>query len=376
MKIVRHSARARVAAVGIATTGALFLAGCGAANEASAPAAGGDAAGAAQSELSGSIAGAGASSQAAAMEAWVAGFNVANPGVQVNYDPVGSGGGREQFVSGATAFGGSDAYLDEEELPAALERCGGNVLELPAYISPIAIAFNLEGVESVNLQPQTIARIFTKQITDWSDPAIAADNGGTALPALPITVVHRSDESGTTENFQEYLAAVAPDVWTLEPDGNWPAEFQGEAAPQTAGVVQAIGAGNGTIGYADASQIGDLGTVAVGVGSEYVEYSPEAAAEIVSASAQVEGRPEGSFAIDIDYANAPAGTYPVVLVSYELACGTYPEQETADLVKAFFSFVVSEEGQQAAAENAGSAPISDEQRQQFQAAIDGITTAA
>ncbi len=379
MKIVRHSARARVAAVGIATTGALFLAGCGAANEAPAPAPAGGAGGApaSESQLEGSIAGAGASSQAAAMEAWVAGFNVANPGVTVNYDPVGSGGGREQFTSGATAFGGSDAYLDEEELPLALERCGGNVLELPAYISPIAIAFNLEGVDTVNLQPQTIAQIFTQQITNWNDPVIAADNAGTTLPDLPITVVHRSDESGTTENFQEYLAAVAPDVWTLEPDGNWPAEFQGEAAPQTAGVVQAIGAGNGTIGYADASQIGDLGTVAVGVGGEFVEYSPEAAAEIVSASPQNdEGRPEGSFAIDIDYANAPAGTYPVVLVSYELACGTYPEQETADLVKAFFSFIISEEGQQAAAENAGSAPISDEQRQQFQAAIDGITAAA
>jgi len=373
VKTLRHSARARIAAVGLATTGALFLAGCGAANEGGAPA-GGEAG---DSGLSGSIAGAGASSQAAAMQAWVAGFNSANPGVQVNYDPVGSGGGREQFTAGGTAFGGSDAYLDEEELPLALERCGGNVIELPAYISPIAVAFNLEGVDTLNLQPQTIAQIFTKQIANWNDPAIAADNAGATLPDLPITVVHRSDESGTTENFQDYLAAVAPDVWTFEVSGDWPAEIQGEAAPQTAGVVQAVGAGNGTIGYADASQVGDLGTVAVGVGGEFVEYSPEAAAEVVSASPQNdEGRPEGSFAIDIDYANAPAGTYPVVLVSYELACGSYPDQETADLVKAFFSYVVSEEGQQAAADNAGSAPISEEQRGQFQAAIDSISAGA
>ncbi|WP_300012207.1 phosphate ABC transporter substrate-binding protein PstS [Pseudonocardia sp.] len=371
MKTLRHSARARIAAVGLATSGALLLAGCGAANETAAPA-GGDG----DTELSGSIAGAGASSQAAAMQAWVAGFNSTNPGVQVNYDPIGSGGGREQFTAGGTDFGGSDAYLDEEELPAALERCGGNVLELPAYISPIAVAFNLEGVDTLNLQPQTIAAIFTQQITNWNDPAIAADNAGATLPDLPITVVHRSDESGTTENFQDYLAAVAPDTWTFEVSGDWPAEIQGEAAPQTAGVVQAIGAGNGTIGYADASQVGDLGTVAVGVGGEFVEYSPEAAAEVVSASPRVEGRPDGSFAIDIDYANAPAGTYPVVLVSYELACGTYSDQQTADLVKAFFSYVVSEEGQQAAADNAGSAPISDEQREQFQAAIDSISAGA
>ncbi|WP_372451464.1 phosphate ABC transporter substrate-binding protein PstS [Pseudonocardia oceani] len=368
---MRHSARARIAAVGLATSGALLLAGCGAANESAAPAGGGG------SELSGSIAGAGASSQAAAMQAWVAGFNSTNPGVQVNYDPVGSGGGREQFIAGGTAFGGSDAYLDEEELPAAVERCGGNVLELPAYISPIAIAFNLEGVDTLNLSPAVIAGIFAKQITNWNDPAIAADNAGATLPDLPITVVHRSDESGTTENFQEYLAAVAPDVWTYEVSGDWPTEVQGEAAPQTAGVVQAIGAGNGTIGYADASQVGDLGVAAVGVGGEFVEYSPEAAAEVVAASQQVEGdRPAGSFAIDIDRQNAPAGTYPIVLVSYELACGTYPNQETADLVKAFFSYVVSEEGQQAAADNAGSAPISDAQRTEFQAAIDSITASA
>jgi phosphate transport system substrate-binding protein len=372
VQTMRHGSRARIAAVGAVTAGALLLAGCGAANEA-APAGGGAPAG---EQVSGSIAGAGASSQAAAMQAWIAGFNGANPDATVNYDPVGSGGGREQFVAGGTAFGGSDAYLDEEELPAATERCGGNVLELPLYISPIAVAFNLEGVDSLNLKPATIAGIFAKKITDWSDPAIAADNPGTTIPAGPITVVHRADESGTTENFQEYLAAVAPDVWTYEVSGEWPAEIQGEAAPQTSGVVSAIQGGTGTIGYADASQIGELGTVAVGVGSEFVSYSPEAAAQIVDASPKVEGRPEGSFALDLARDTTEAGTYPIVLVSYTLACGTYPDQETADLVKAFITYMASEEGQQAAAENAGSAPISAEQRQQFQAAIDGITAGA
>ncbi len=371
MKIVRHRERARIAAAGLAA-GALLLTGCGAANEQAAPT-GGEGSG---SELSGSIAGAGASSQAAAMQAWIAGFNTANPGATVNYDPVGSGGGREQFIAGGTAFGGTDAYLDEEELPQATERCGGNVLELPAYISPIAVAFNLEGVDTLNLGPATIAGIFSKQITTWDDPAVAADNPGVTLPAQPITVVHRSDESGTTENFQEYLAAVAPEIWTYEVSGDWPAEIQGEAAPQTSGVVSAIQGGNGTIGYADASQVGELGTVAVGVGSEFVAYSPEAAAAIVESSPQVEGRPEGSFALDLQRDTTESGNYPIVLVSYELACGSYPEQETADLVKAFLGYVISEEGQQAASDNAGSAPISDTQRQEFQTAIDGISAGA
>jgi phosphate transport system substrate-binding protein len=250
------------------------------------------------------------------------------------------------------------------------------VLEIPAYISPIAVAFNLEGVDRPNLSPAAIGGIFAKKITMWNDPAIAADNAGVALPDLPITVVHRSDESGTTENFQEYLAAAAPEAWTFEVSGDWPGAVQGEAAPQNAGVVQALGAGNGTIGYADASQVGDLGVAAVGVGSEFVQYSPEAAAQIVDASTRVQGRPEGSFAIDLERDTTASGTYPIVLVSYELACGSYPNQQTADLVKAFLSYVVSEEGQQAAADNAGSAPISDEQRQQFQAAIDAISASA
>ena len=370
MKIVRHRKRARVAAAGL-SAGALLLTGCGAANEPAAPPTGGGGDGG--TELSGSIAGAGASSQAAAMQAWVAGFNSANPGVTVNYDPVGSGGGREQFEAGATDFGGSDAYLDEEELPGTVERCGGNVLELPAYVSPIAIAFNLEGVDTLNLSPATIAGIFTQRITKWNAAAIAADNLGVALPDMPITVVHRADESGTTENFQEYLAAVAPDIWTFEVSGDWPAEIQGEAAPQTSGVVSAIGAGDGTIGYVDASQVGDLGVAVVGVGSEFVPYSPEAAAAVVDASPRVEGHPEGSFALDLERDTTASGVYPIVLVSYELACGTYPDQETADLVKAFLGYVISPEGQQASADNAGSAPISDAQRAQFQAAIDGIT---
>lgn len=374
MKTLRHSARARIAAVGLATSGALLLAGCGAANETAAPpAAGGDAA---ATELSGSISGAGASSQAAAMQAWIAGYNATQPGVTVNYDPVGSGGGREQFIAGGTVFGGSDAYFDEEELPAAQERCGGDVLELPLYISPIAIAFNLEGVETLNLQPATIAGIFAGQITNWNDPTIVADNPDATLPDLAITPVHRSDESGTTENFVEYLAATAPDVWTYEVSGDWPAELPGEAGAQTAGVVQAVTAGNGAIGYADASQVGDLGVASVGVGSEFVAYSPEAAAAIVAASPRVDEASSTNFSIDLARDTTESGSYPIVLVSYTLACGTYEDQAEADIVKSFLSFLVSAEGQDAAAGNAGSAPISDENRTAYQGAVDAITAGA
>jgi phosphate transport system substrate-binding protein len=373
VKIVRHRTSARIAAVGIATSGALLLAGCGAANEAGAQA--GDAGG---SSVSGSIAGAGATSQQAAQDAWIAGFGEANPEATVAYDGGGSGAGREQFIAGGIQYAGSDAYLDEEELPAAKARCtGGDIVELPLYISPIAIAFNLPGVETLNLSPATIAGMFTGAITTWDDPAIAAENPGVTLPAgLAVTPVNRSDDSGTTENFAEYLSATAPAVWTYEPDGVWPAELAGgEAASGTSGVVGAISGGEGTIGYADASQTTDLGKVSVLVGTEYVAPDPAAAAAVVEASPRVESQGQYSFAVDLQRDSTTAGTYPVVLVSYLIACATYPDAAQADLVKAYFTYMASAEGQEAAASNAGSAPISDAQRTTFQPAIDAISAA-
>jgi phosphate transport system substrate-binding protein len=307
------------------------------------------------------------------MEAWIAGFQSANPDVTISYDPVGSGGGREQFVAGGTAFGGSDAALEEDELTGAQERCGGpdNLVEYPGYISPIAIVYNLEGVEELQLSPDALAGIFAQQITTWTDPAIAETNPDADLPDERITPVNRSDESGTTENFAEYLAAVVPDVWDFEVDGNWPVKG-GEAASGTSGVVDAVGAGNGTIGYADASQAGDLGVAGIGVGDEFAQPTAEAASAVVAASEQTEGGGQYSFTYDLARDTTESGTYPIVLVSYEMACTQYDSQEEADLVKGFENYILSEEGQQAAADNAGSAPLSQELRDEFQPAVDAI----
>lgn len=360
MKLKRHSA-----VLALAATSVLLVSACGAANEPANPAGG---------NLSGTIAGAGATSQAAAMQAWIAGFTRVAPDVTVNYDPVGSGGGREQFIAGGTAFAGTDAYLDKEELPKAKQRCGGDVVEVPLYISPIAIIYQLEGVDKLNLRPATIAGIFAQKITNWNDPAIAADNPGVALPNLRITSAHRSDKSGTTENFADYLKAVAPEVWTFKVSGDWPVSG-GAAAQGTSGLVGAVKAGNGTIGYADASQVGDLRIANVGVGGGFVKPTAEAALTVLQASTRVEGRGDHSFAYNVARNTTQSGAYPIVLVSYLLACGTYQNRADGGLVKAFFTYVASKEGQQAAAKNAGSAPISDALRIQLQPAIDAIGTA-
>lgn len=330
----------------------------------------------ASSSLTGTLIGAGASSQGSAQEAWVAGFQTANEGVTVTYDPTGSGAGRETFQQGASAFAGSDRAFKSDELSAGpFDSCAADsgIVEFPAYISPIAIIFNLEGIDSLNLDADTVARIFSGEITKWNDPAIAAHNEGVQLPDANISAVHRSDESGTTGNFTEYLAAAAPDAWTVGSIESWPAEFGGEGAQGTSGVVDAVTNAAGTIGYADASRAGELGTVAIQVGEEFVSYSPEAAAAVVDASSLEEGRGEHDLAIALDRTSTEAGVYPIVLVSYLIGCEAYADAANAELVKAYFGYIVSEEGQNAAAEAAGSAPISADLRAQVETAIAAIS---
>jgi phosphate transport system substrate-binding protein len=323
------------------------------------------------SNLSGTLNGAGATSQEAAMAGWQKGFQTANSDTTVNYDAVGSGGGVEQFLSGGVQFAGSDAYLTDDQITQAQDQCGGPAYEFPVYVSPIAIIYNLDGVDELNLSPSTLASIFAGKITTWDDPAIAADNPDANLPSDTIAPVHRSDESGTTFNFTDYLSQTAGDVWTYGPVETWPIKG-GEAADGTSGVVSAVTEGSGTIGYADASQAGDLGKANVKVGSEFVGPSQDAAAKILDESTPVSGRGDGDLALDVNRTTEASGTYPVVLVSYHIVCSTYGAQSTVDLVKGFESYVISEEGQSTAASTAGSAPITSAIRDKAQAAIDKI----
>jgi len=361
----------RIAA--IVTAGAVALTACGSDPEG---ASGSNTDGGSESNLSGELSGAGASSQEAAMNAWRAGFGASNPEVTVSYDPAGSGAGRTQFGEGAVAFAGTDAVMDDEERAAATESCGSDALHLPLYISPIAVVYNLEGVDDLQLSPATIAGIFNQQIKKWNDPKIAADNPGAQLPDTAITPVNRSDESGTTENFTEYLAATAGEAWPHEPSGDWPVSGS-QSAQGTSGVVQTVTGGQGTIGYADASQAGNLGVAKVKVGDKFVEYSAEAAAKIVDESPKLEGGVEHDLAIELQRDTTAEGTYPIVLVSYTVVCSDYTNAKAnmsgkGELVKAFVSYMASKEGQEAAGGAAGSAPISDTLRAEVEAALEAI----
>ncbi|MDO8121668.1 phosphate ABC transporter substrate-binding protein PstS [Isoptericola sp. b490] len=375
MKLNRHSRMAGAAAVMGAL--ALTLAACGSDNNTTPGASGSSvdtsASASGGTSLSGELVGAGSSAQEKAMDAWRAGFQNANPDVTVSYDPIGSGGGRTKFISGATDFAGSDAALSGDEISKADARCApGTAMDLPVYISPIAIVYNLPSVKDLQLSPDTIAKIFDNKITTWDDPAIKADNPDATLPSDPIVMVHRSDESGTTHNFTDYLAQAAPDAWPYKASGDWP-NNGGQSAQGTSGIIQTVQGAKGTISYADASQAGSLGVAKVKVGDTYVAYTADAAAAVVADSPRDTSRAAGDIVVNIDRKTTDPTHYPIVLLSYQIACTSYQDQATADKVKAWLTWVSSSEGQQAGSQASGSAPISDALRADIQKSIDMIS---
>lgn len=326
------------------------------------------------SALRGTIDGSGSSAQGSAQEVWVAGFQRANASVTVNYDPAGSGAGREAFLAGGTDFAGSDSALSDEELAGDFEGCapGSKAIDLPLYISPIAVIFNVDGVDELRLSADLVAAIFAADIERWDDPRLVELNPDADLPDAPITAVHRSDDSGTTKNFTDYLAQAAPDAWGAEADDAFPFPV-GESAQGNSGVVSAVTNGRNTIGYADASKAGGLGVASLLVGDQFVAPSAEAAAAIVDVSPRQPGRAEHDLALDLDRTPDEPGIYPLVLVSYLIVCEKYPDAETAEIVTQYVRYIASEAGQLASQEAAGSAPISESLRTEVIQALDSIT---
>lgn len=329
--------------------------------------------------ISGNFQGAGASSQQSAVEAWIAGFQGANPDAKIAYNPSGSGAGEQTFLTGATAWAGSDKALADDEVEQSKSVCAdGTAFDVPVYVSPIAVIFNLKGVSDagkhINMDADTIAKIFDGKITKWNDPAIADQNKDLTLPDTAITVVHRSDKSGTTQNFVSYFKDQAPDSWTYDLSENWPNEV-GQGAKGTSGVVSTVKQADGTIGYADFSQVGDLGTVAVKVGDSYNEISAEAGSKVIEDSKQddtVKG--DNRIVIKINHATEAKGAYPIVLVSYDIVCPAYKDTKQAEFAKAWLTYVTSDEGQKAAQDAAGTAPLPSSLKSEITKSIEAIKT--
>lgn len=309
------------------------------------------------SGVSGTLNGAGSTAQQKAQQAWTAGFITTNSGANINYNANGSGGGVTNFNAGAVDFAGTDSPLNaaKGQIAAANARCGAPAIEVPVYVSPIAIVFNVPGVTSLNLDASTIAKIFKGQITKWNDSAIQNLNKSAHLPNLAITPVHRSDSSGTTNNFTSYLNKAAGSVWTDKAASDWPLTG-GTSAKGTSGVVQVLKQASGAIAYVDHSQAKGLNAAGIQAGTSFVMPSAASAARAVELSKQQTGRGATDYALSVERTSTDSTAYPITLVSYLLACPTYPASSEA-LVKAYLLYVVSNQGQQLAATQTGSTPL-------------------
>ncbi|MDQ1739245.1 MAG: phosphate transport system substrate-binding protein, partial [Pseudonocardiales bacterium] len=225
---------------------------------------------------SGSLKAEGSTAQKNAMEQWIKSFQDSCSGTTITYNGTGSGAGVSNFIAKQADFAGSDSALDpaKGEVAKATAVCGSPALNLPMVTGPIAVAYKVNGVKDLTLTPQVITRIFLGKITSWDDPAIKALNPAASLPSTPITVFYRSDSSGTTQNFEKYLAANDPTDFTSKPDkDSSKAGFAGQGKTGSQGVQQAIGSTDGAIGYVEWSFAvsGNLNTAKVDNGGGPVE---------------------------------------------------------------------------------------------------------
>ncbi|MGV9802147.1 phosphate ABC transporter substrate-binding protein PstS [Mycobacterium sp. NPDC003449] len=293
-------------------------------------------------------------------------------GKNLSYNPTGSGAGREQFIAKQVDFAGSDSALSGDQIKAAADRCGGNpAWNLPVVFGPVAMAYNLEGVDKLVVNGDLLAKIFQGQITKWNDPAIAALNEGVNLPDTDVKPIYRSDSSGTTDNFQKYLAAAAPQAWT-KGDGS---EFNGgagEGAQKSSGVVQAVQATPGAIGYVEKgfAEQAQLPFAQIDSGAGAVELTDDTAAKAIDAAKfAAEGN---DLALDLNslYGTKEAGAYPLVLATYEIVCSKGYDADTAAAVKSFLT-VAANQGQ-ANLSAAGYVPLPDAFKERLETSIDAI----
>lgn len=337
----------------IAMTAVLALAACG--SDQTSGGSGGGASGNSADCPTGTLKAEGSSAQKNAIEAAIKSYQTKCTGATINYNSSGSGAGIKNFTAGQVDFAGSDSALKPEEATAAETQCGSPAWNLPMVTGPIAIAYNLKGVDGLVLSAEVAAKIFGGAITTWNDPAIAALNPGKTLPATAIKVYFRSDESGTTDNFTKYLKAAAGSAATIEVDKKWKGTV-GEGKEKSAGVASAVKAQDGGVTYVEWSYAkqNSLGIAAINTGSGPVALTSESVGAMVASAAQ-----KGSgndLSLTLDYATKTPGAYPINLVTYEIVCSKYKDPAKAKLVKSFLTHFASPTVQKAL-ENDGYAPL-------------------
>jgi len=376
VKIQSH--RRLTSVTGIALVGALALSACGSDSNATPGSASGGGTTSAADCATGTVNAEGSSAQKNAIEQAITDFQAACPDATLNYNPTGSGAGIKQFIAGQVDFAGSDSALKDVakagstsiEQADADKTCGSPAWNLPMVTGPIAVAFNVKGVDKLVLTPAVAAKIFGGAITTWNDPAITAINPGVTLPAEAIKVFFRSDESGTTENFTKYLHTAAAAEWPADPAKKW--SGKGEGKEKSAGVANAVKSTEGGVTYAEWSYAKDnkLGIAQIDNGAGPVELTGPAVAKAVGVATQAgDGN---NIKLKLDYATKEAGAYPILLVTYEIVCSKAKDPAKAKLVRAFLkSFAAPAE--QTKLQGIGYAPLPATVQAKVAAAINALS---
>ncbi len=345
----------RVRAIGVlAASGALALTACSAnatsSPSAASPGTGGTKASAGAAGIAcGAAAGlqaSGSTAQQYAMQYWIKNYTRACPDTKINYTGNGSGDGQDEFLQGKTAFAGSDSPLSAEQIDQSEKVCpGGHAVHLPMVGGPIAVGFHLPGVDRLILDAPTLAKIFNGQITTWNDPAIARLNKGAKLPSTPIKQFHRSDSSGTTDNFTAYLGAVAPDAWPYGHSKEWKGKG-GTGVKGSSDLAAQVRRTAGAIGYFELpyAVARMIRTVSLDTGAP-----APVDANVISASQAIAGaEPAGDsdLVLKLDYTTKAPGAYPIDVVTYEIVCNKGNKASTWPATKAFLTYVASQKGQE------------------------------
>ncbi len=332
--------RRQATTVGVAVVAAaLSLAACSSSSSTSTASTGSTASSGASSssaaKLSGTLNGSGSTFQTTFQETASSGFKSVQPGMTVNYGSGGSGKGRTDLASGVTNFAGSDSPIPAAE---TANFKGKTVLYFPVIIGPITLSYNLSSLSKpLQLSAPVIADIFQGKITSWNNAAIAADNPGVTLPSTPITIVVRSDSSGTTQNFSLFLMTATPSTWTLGSSSTikWPSTAR--AGNGNGGVASAIKSTPGSIGYVDYSDAKASGLTFASIKNKDGNYVAPSSSSASAAAAGVTIAPNLTF-------HAVWGTgaqaYPITYQSWVLVYETQPNANDAAMLKAYIGYLL------------------------------------
>jgi phosphate transport system substrate-binding protein len=272
---------------------------------------------------------------------WFSEYSASHPGVQINYQSVGSGAGIRQVTSGTVDFGASDIIMTDEQLASSKVK----LQPIPTVLGAVVPIFNIEGVRDLRLAPDVLADIYLGKISKWNDPRLAQDNPGARLPAADIFVVHRSDGSGTTFIFTDYLSKVSKD-WASGPGkGQAPAWPRGIGAKGSEGVSGFVRQSPGSIGYVEltyALQNKMTYAYVKSAGGNWVKASVEGASE---AAASVKDMP-ADYRVSIT--NAPGNAYPISSFTWLLIPNPAKDPTNGKVLIDFLKWMLEHENEAAA----------------------------